>query len=197
MDLEAWILPKTSTRQPLRYLEQNRIDISRRLRKTAGGMLSTILRDRLRTGALKERAELKGWVAQVTSIMRDYHAFKLAAIRYWERRRVIYNLALLLPAWFGYRFADTLNWVGGSQDSLRIRSSVVCGVRARCEHLLLVCLCTGVSVCQRRPGVALDALWSHHSICWRSFVRDVTRAHWRAKYCRDGVAPWNRTWWLG
>ena len=54
---------------------------------------------------------------QVTSIMGDYHAFKLAAIRYWERRRVIYNLALLLPAWFGYRFADTLNWVGDLHET--------------------------------------------------------------------------------
>src|SRR5204863_8188833 len=44
--------------------------------------------------------------------MRDCVAFKKAAIRYWERRRAIYNLALLLPALFGYTFSDTMNWVG-------------------------------------------------------------------------------------
>src|SRR5688572_30642045 len=49
--------------------------------------------------------------------MRDYHAFKHTAIRYWERRRVIYNLALLLPAWFAYGFVDNLNWVGGPHET--------------------------------------------------------------------------------
>ncbi len=44
--------------------------------------------------------------------MRDYLTFKKAAIRYWERRRLIYNLALLLPAVFGYGFTDTMNSVG-------------------------------------------------------------------------------------
>ena len=49
--------------------------------------------------------------------MRDYHSFRHTAIRYWERRRIIYNLALLLPAWFGYGFADTLNWVGDPHET--------------------------------------------------------------------------------
>jgi hypothetical protein len=44
--------------------------------------------------------------------MRDYHAFRHTAIRYWERRRIIYNLALLLPAWLSYGLMDTLNYVG-------------------------------------------------------------------------------------
>lgn len=48
--------------------------------------------------------------------MSDFHAFRHTAIRYWERRRIIYNLALLLPAWFGYGFADTLNWVGDPHE---------------------------------------------------------------------------------
>ena len=49
--------------------------------------------------------------------MRDYHAFRHTAIRYWERRRIIYNLALLLPAWFGYGFTDNLNWVGDPHET--------------------------------------------------------------------------------
>ncbi len=42
--------------------------------------------------------------------MRDYQAFRHTAIRYWERRRIIYNLALLLPAFLGYRIADDWNY---------------------------------------------------------------------------------------
>jgi hypothetical protein len=34
--------------------------------------------------------------------MRDYPAFRKTAIRYWERRRIFYNLALILPTLFGY-----------------------------------------------------------------------------------------------
>jgi hypothetical protein len=34
------------------------------------------------------------------------------AIRYWERRRIFYNLALVPPAVVGYALADTLNWAG-------------------------------------------------------------------------------------
>lgn len=34
--------------------------------------------------------------------MRDYDAFRKTAIRYWERRRIFYNLALIFPALFGY-----------------------------------------------------------------------------------------------
>lgn len=49
--------------------------------------------------------------------MRDYHVFRLTAIRYWERRRIIYNLALLLPAWLGFGFTDTLNWVGDPHET--------------------------------------------------------------------------------
>jgi hypothetical protein len=44
--------------------------------------------------------------------MRDFNAFRHLAVRYWERRRIIYNLALVLPAWFGYGLTDTFNWVG-------------------------------------------------------------------------------------
>lgn len=44
--------------------------------------------------------------------MHDYHAFRKTAIRYWERRRIIYNLALVPPAFVGYAIADTFNYVG-------------------------------------------------------------------------------------
>ena len=43
--------------------------------------------------------------------MQDFHAFRKTAVRYWERRRIIYNVALVLPALVGYGFTDTLNWV--------------------------------------------------------------------------------------
>ena len=44
--------------------------------------------------------------------MQDYHAFRKAAIRYWERRRIMYNLALIPPSFFSFSLADTLNHVG-------------------------------------------------------------------------------------
>jgi hypothetical protein len=44
--------------------------------------------------------------------MRDFHAFRKSAVRYWEQRRIIYNTALVLPALLGYGLADNLNWVG-------------------------------------------------------------------------------------
>jgi hypothetical protein len=44
--------------------------------------------------------------------MRDFQAFRKSAVRYWERRRIIYNVALVIPAFIGYALTDTLNWVG-------------------------------------------------------------------------------------
>ena len=49
--------------------------------------------------------------------MRDYLAFRRTTIRYWERRRIICNLSLLLPAWFAYGFIDNLNWVGDPHET--------------------------------------------------------------------------------
>ena len=40
--------------------------------------------------------------------MRDFNKFRHIAIRYWERRRIIYNLALVPPAIFSYGFIDNL-----------------------------------------------------------------------------------------
>ena len=44
--------------------------------------------------------------------MRDLDTSRKTAIRYWERRRVIYNVALVLPALLGFAFTDTINWAG-------------------------------------------------------------------------------------
>lgn len=49
--------------------------------------------------------------------MRDFDAFKRATVKYWERRRIIYNLALAPPAFLGYAFTDALNWVGDPHDT--------------------------------------------------------------------------------
>ena len=44
--------------------------------------------------------------------MRDYHAFRHTAIRYWERRRIIYNLALIPPSLFAYMIMAGVSYVG-------------------------------------------------------------------------------------
>ena len=49
--------------------------------------------------------------------MNDFQVFKRTAVRYWERRRILYNLALLLPAFFGYGFSDMFNWVGDAHPT--------------------------------------------------------------------------------
>jgi uncharacterized membrane protein YedE/YeeE len=36
------------------------------------------------------------------------------AVRYWERRRIIYNLALAPPAFLSYGITDNFNYVGDS-----------------------------------------------------------------------------------
>jgi len=44
--------------------------------------------------------------------MSDYQQLKRSAIRYWERRRIIYNVLLVPPAFVGYCLTDSFNWVG-------------------------------------------------------------------------------------
>jgi len=44
--------------------------------------------------------------------MCEHRTFRRKAVRYWERRRIVYNLALVLPACLGFAFTDTMNWVG-------------------------------------------------------------------------------------
>ena len=44
--------------------------------------------------------------------MNDYHAFRHAAIRYWERRRIVYNVALLPPSVLTYALAAAVSRAG-------------------------------------------------------------------------------------
>ncbi|PWU19158.1 MAG: hypothetical protein C5B50_07280 [Verrucomicrobia bacterium] len=44
--------------------------------------------------------------------MDDEKLLRRKIIRYWERRRIFYNLALVPPAFVGWALADTLNYVG-------------------------------------------------------------------------------------
>ena len=44
--------------------------------------------------------------------MLDYPNFKRTTIRYWERRRIVYNLALVPPAFVGYMLAAGVISVG-------------------------------------------------------------------------------------
>jgi len=48
--------------------------------------------------------------------MQDFHSFRRSAVRYWERRRIIYNAALILPALFGYRSAHVIG-VGAGHET--------------------------------------------------------------------------------
>ena len=50
--------------------------------------------------------------------MRDFHAFRHTAVRYWERRRIIYNLALVPPALFGYMLTAGTAYVGDPHPTL-------------------------------------------------------------------------------
>lgn len=43
--------------------------------------------------------------------MRDFDAFRKSAVSYWERRRIIYNIAISLPAIVAYKMESTENWV--------------------------------------------------------------------------------------
>jgi hypothetical protein len=81
--------------------------------------------------------------------MRDFTTFRSSAIRYWERRRIAYNLALILPAMFGlgalfviaalganicYSFCYALEFVFGIDDAgaawLRLgrRAALIAGI---------------------------------------------------------------------
>jgi hypothetical protein len=51
-------------------------------------------------------------------VMRDYPAYKKSAIRYWERRRILYNLLLVPPALVGYMVTSSLIYVGDPHRTL-------------------------------------------------------------------------------
>jgi hypothetical protein len=54
--------------------------------------------------------------------MRDFAAYRASTIRYWEKRRIIYNLALILPALFGYSTATELAATVGDRSYLGLLS---------------------------------------------------------------------------
>ena len=58
-------------------------------------------------------------------ILLDYLSFRRGATRYWEKRRLWYNLALVLPALLGYAPSDLSAAVG---DQQRIGSAGVAGL---------------------------------------------------------------------
>jgi len=49
-------------------------------------------------------------------MIRDFPPFKRTAIRYWEKRRIVYNIALVPPALLSFLFSDNLNYVGDSHQ---------------------------------------------------------------------------------
>lgn len=80
--------------------------------------------------------------------MRDFPVFRKATIRYWERRRIYYNLALVLPALFGYGiFAGFSAGVG---DPRHFGSGIVCG--------LFLLATVGANICYSF-GYALEFLF--------------------------------------
>ena len=48
--------------------------------------------------------------------MRDFTSFRTAAIRYWEWRRIVYNLALVPPAMLGYGMTTGVMHLGDVPD---------------------------------------------------------------------------------
>jgi hypothetical protein len=49
--------------------------------------------------------------------MKDHTKFKHTAVRYWERRRILYNLALVPPAFFGYMLTAGVIYVGDPHET--------------------------------------------------------------------------------
>jgi hypothetical protein len=50
--------------------------------------------------------------------MHDFAAWKKQTIRYWERRRIAYNLLLIPPAFFGWGLAGSVSAGVGDQQHL-------------------------------------------------------------------------------
>ena len=50
--------------------------------------------------------------------MQDFRAFKYSAVRYWERRRLIYNAALASPALLGYMLTAAIAYAGDPHPTL-------------------------------------------------------------------------------
>jgi hypothetical protein len=50
--------------------------------------------------------------------MRDFEAWRKASVRYWERRRIAYNVLLAVPAFLGWGFGGALSAAVGDKDKL-------------------------------------------------------------------------------
>ena len=57
--------------------------------------------------------------------MRDYHAFRHTAIRYWERRRIIFNLALMPPSFVAYMLSAGISAGVGDRECFGIGTAAL------------------------------------------------------------------------
>ena len=89
--------------------------------------------------------------------MRDFNTFRRSAIRYWERRRIVYNLALLFPALVGYALPAGV--AAGVGDERRLGFGMVA--------VLFILSALGANICFSL-GYALEFL----------FGRDVPESRW-------------------
>lgn len=96
--------------------------------------------------------------------MSDYEAFRRRTIRYWERRRIFYNLALILPAFFGYALFAGVSAGVGDQRHLGTGSVV----------LLFFLSALGANICYSF-GYALEFLFGSDApdSSWLRFWRPV------------------------
>jgi uncharacterized membrane protein YfcA len=91
----------------------------------------------------------------------DYRAYKSSTIRYWERRRIFYNLALVLPAFISYMAGAALAHAG---DPHKTYFSYVLG--------LFVLYALGANVCYSFAYVLEFFLWSEDARSrWLRFGR--------------------------
>ncbi len=67
--------------------------------------------------------------------MRDFDMFRKSALRYWERRRIVYNLALVPPALFSWALTDTLNYAGDPHKTDYLHLLLLFGVSAAAANI--------------------------------------------------------------
>jgi hypothetical protein len=67
--------------------------------------------------------------------MRDFVSFRGAALRYWERRRIVYNLALVSPALFSWALTDVLNYAGDPHKIHYLHLLLLFGVAALAANI--------------------------------------------------------------
>ena len=96
--------------------------------------------------------------------MSDYKAYKKLAIRYWEWRRIFYNLALILPAFLGSGLSAGIS--AGIEDQRRLSTGVVA--------VLFLLSAFGANLCYSF-GYALEFLFGGNApeSRWQRFWRPV------------------------